>query len=85
MILLTNIVQIRKALNNRFIHENMLKKQSEVLMILAIFTLEDKMKESMTVRHQSTSDRQMPDNLSVQKICSSSGVKTANRNSNTIY
>ena len=41
MILLTNIVQIRKAWNNRSIHENMLKKQSEVLMILAILSLED--------------------------------------------
>ena len=34
--------------------------------------------KSTTLRHRFTSDGQMPDDLSVQTICSSSGVKTAN-------
>ena len=34
--------------------------------------------KSTTVRHKFTPDGQMPDDLSVQTICSSSSVKTAN-------
>ena len=36
-------------------------------------------KKSTTVRHKFTSDGQMPDDFSVQTICLSSSVKTANK------
>ena len=37
--------------------------------------------KSTTVRHKFTSDGQVPDDLSIQTICSSSSVKTANATS----